>query len=191
MQSKEHAPSSPERQAEMARSAHKRSQELGEQLKQGTERYNEKESHQAAENARHEALKEAAFSKEQGREKRTHQADRHNSSHIITRDDREASFELTMEHVQKELPRSSRPFSRFIHHPTIERTSEVLGKTVFRSNAILAGGVTAFVAVLGLYFYAKYAGFSLQGSETIVAFAVGWLLGVLFDFFKAMFTGKR
>ena len=193
MHNKEHAPAptSAENHSEVIHKTHERSHELGEKLKRNPERYNDKEAHQAAESARHEAIREALFSKEQGREKRSHQADRHNTSHILTHNDREASFEQTMEHVRKELPRSTRPFSRFIHHPTVEHVSEFLGKTVARPNAILAGGITAFVVVLALYFYAKYAGFTLQGSETIVAFAVGWMLGLLFDLFKGMFARKR
>lgn len=189
--SREHAPAGPERQADISRESHERSQEHGERPKHSPGRYNEKEAHQAAENARHEAIKEAILSKEQGREKRTHQADRHNSSHVIAREDRDASFDQTMEHMRKDLPRSMRPFSKFIHNSTVERASEVLGKTLFRPNAILAGGITAFVAVLALYFYAKYAGFALRGSETIIAFAIGWALGMLFDLFKGMFTGRR
>jgi hypothetical protein len=178
---------------EIARGAHERSQELGEQLKSNPERFNKKEAHEAAETARHEALTEALFSKEQGKERRSPQADRHNAAqhHIITHDDREASFNQTMDEVRKHMPRANRSFSEFIHHPTVERISETVGKTIARPNAILAGGLTAFVAVLGLYFYAKYAGFALRGSETIIAFAIGWLLGILFDFFKTMFTGKQ
>jgi hypothetical protein len=96
-----------------------------------------------------------------------------------------------MEHVRKKLPRSTRPFSRFIHSPAVESTSDFIGKTIARPNAILAGGISAFVVVLGLYLYAKYAGFALRGSETAIAFATGWIIGILFDFFKTMITGKR
>jgi hypothetical protein len=168
---------------ESAQDAHKHSE-------RSPEHYIENEAHRTAEMARNEAIEKSRHSKVQGKEKRTHQAERHNTSHI-TAEDREASFEETMDHVRKELPRSTRGFSRFIHSPAIEAISEFLGKTIFRPDAVLAGGITAFVVVLGLYFYAKYAGFSLRGSETIIAFAVGWLLGILFDFFRAMFTGKR
>lgn len=179
--SKEQAPNRPEGYLEIPRESHERPHELVEHLQQSPERHSEKEAHQAAENARHE----------QTREKRTRQAQRHNSSHSMRREDREASFEQTMEHTRTELPRALRPLSRFIHNPTIERISDFLGRTIFRPNAVLAGGLTAFIVVLGLYFYAKYAGFALQGSETIIAFGVGWLLGLLFDLFKGMFTGKR
>jgi chromatin segregation and condensation protein Rec8/ScpA/Scc1 (kleisin family) len=189
MQSKEYEPG-PEHNAE-ALHAHEHSQELSERLRHRPERYNDNEAHQTAENARHEAFKEALLSKEQGKEKRSHQADRHNASHVITHGDREASFEQTMEHVRKDLPRSTRPFSRLIHRPAVERTSDFIGNTVARPNAILAGGISAFVVVLGLYLYAKYAGFALRGSETAIAFAAGWIIGILFDFFKTMITGKR
>jgi hypothetical protein len=174
--SKEQAPSGPEGYLETPRESHERSYKRAEPKQQSPERLSEKEAHQASENAR--------------REKRTHQARRHNASHAIGRDDREASFDETMEHTRTKLPRALRPFSRIIHNPTIEGLSEFLGETIFRPNAILAGGVTAFVVVLGLYFYAKYAGFALKGSETIIAFGIGWVAGLLFDLFKGMF-GKR
>lgn len=182
----------PERKVEVAFDAHERPQELGEKLKRNAERQNSKEAHHAAEKARNEALHEAAFSKEQGREHRTPQADRHNSSarHIITKKDREQSFNQTMTHVRKELPLSTRWFSDLIHKPKIERWSETIGNTLARPSAMLAGGLTAFVAVLGVYSYARFAGFTLQGSETIVAFGVGWLIGLLFDGIKNLFNRK-
>lgn len=186
---KEHESQTNERGVEIAHDAHERSRELGEKLKRNPERYDDKEAHQTAQEARQNALKEALFSKEQGKEKRTHQADRHNS--IITREDRDVSYDQTMERVRRELPRSTRTFSKFIHSPVIEKSSEVIGNTFARPNSILAGGISAFVIVLGLYSYARYAGFSLQGSETIAAFLIGWLLGILFDFFRVMLTGKK
>lgn len=170
--------------------AHEHPQEAGKRLQSTSERYNEKEAHQAAENARHESIQSASHSKEQGKEKRSPQADRHNESHSIGVSGRDKSFEATMDEVIKDLPRTLRPFSHFIHHPVVERASELLGRTLFRPNAVLLGGLTAFITVLCLYFYAKFAGFTLQGSETIIAFAIGWTVGIIFDFFRAMFTGK-
>jgi hypothetical protein len=191
MNSKEHEPKNVEQTAEIARGAHERSRELAEKLKQNPERYSENEAHNNAEQARHEALQEALFSKEQGKEKRTHQADRHNSSPLITKHDRDASYKQTMDRVQQELSPGARLFSKLIHRPGIEKTSEFLGNTVARPDAILAGGIASFVVVLALYSYARYAGFSLSGFETIGAFLVGWLIGLLYDFFKTMFTGKK
>jgi hypothetical protein len=34
-------------------------------------------------------------------------------------------------------------------------------------------------------------GYPLSGTETIATFIGGWGLGLIFDFFKVMITGKR
>lgn len=187
---KEHELNPPEPYAKVAPKAHEHSPELQKELKRNAERYNDKAAHHAAETARHEAIKESSLSKEQGKERRTHQAERHNKSsrHVITEKDRDSSFDETMQHVRKELPRSNRWFSDFIHQPRIESLSESIGNTVARPSAILAGSLTAFLAILSLYGYAKYAGFALQGSETIVAFILGWAIGLAFDALRKVFT---
>jgi len=96
-----------------------------------------------------------------------------------------------MTKLQEELPPVQRGFSKLIHNPAVEKTSEVVGSTVARPNAILAGAVVAFFAVLIVYLTAKHYGYILSGFETIGAFIVGWVLGILYDFFRVMITGKK
>ena len=103
---------------------------------------------------------------------------------LITQEDRKDSFKKTMETVQSQLPKSSRTFSKVIHNPTIEKVSEVTGKTVARPNAILSGSVAAFVLTLAIYTLAKINGYPLSGFETIAAFTIGWLTGMLFDYIR-------
>lgn len=103
---------------------------------------------------------------------------------LITKEDRKDSFKKTMETVQSQLPKSSRTFSKVIHNPTIEKVSEVTGKTVARPNAILSGSVAAFVLTLAIYTLAKINGYPLSGFETIAAFTIGWLTGMLFDYIR-------
>ena len=103
---------------------------------------------------------------------------------LITKEDRKDSFKKTMETVQSQLPKSSRTFSKVIHNPTIEKVSEVTGRTVARPNAILSGSVAAFVLTLAIYTLAKINGYPLSGFETIAAFTIGWLAGMLFDYIR-------
>jgi hypothetical protein len=42
-----------------------------------------------------------------------------------------------------------------------------------------------------VYVVSKYYGYALSGFETIGAFIAGWVLGILYDFFKVMITGKK
>lgn len=109
---------------------------------------------------------------------------------IITREDRKDSFKKTMETVQSQLPKSSRTFSKVIHNPTVEKVSEVTGKTIARPNAILSGSVAAFVLTLAIYTLAKINGYPLSGFETIAAFIIGWIAGMLFDYIRIGIKGS-
>lgn len=102
-----------------------------------------------------------------------------------------ASYKKTMKETQGQLSAPSRTFSKVIHNPAVEKTSEVVGSTVARPNAILAGSLTAFLFTLAIYVVAKYYGYPLSGSETIAAFILGWIVGLLVDYLRVMITGKK
>lgn len=104
---------------------------------------------------------------------------------------RSASYKQTLRNIQSEMSGPSRVFSKIIHNKTVDKTSDFIGNTVARPNAILSGAVCAFVLVFGLYTLAKYMGFALYGSETIAAFIIGWVLGVLFDLLRGVFRRRR
>jgi len=109
----------------------------------------------------------------------------------ISKKERDASYKKHMKHVQEELPAPQRAFSKIIHAPIVEKASEFLGATIARPNAILAGAVVAFFLVLAVYLIAKNLGYVLSGFETIGAFIVGWILGLIYDYFSVMITGKK
>jgi len=148
----------------------------------------------AAEKAKIEALKEAVSVERGSAEKKSKEATssparrRHG---VVNKKERDASYKQHMKHIQSELKPTARTFSKLIHNPVVEKTSEAIGGTVARPNAILSGAVVAFVLVLGVYLVAKFYGYPLSGFETIGAFIVGWVIGLLYDFFKAMITGKK
>lgn len=101
------------------------------------------------------------------------------------------SFTHTMSHIQNELSVGSRTFSKIIHNKAVEGATNALGNTIARPNAILAGAIVAFILTLLTYVVAKTIGYALSGFETIAAFIIGWLIGILYDYFKVMFTGKK
>lgn len=102
-----------------------------------------------------------------------------------------ASYKKTMKETQAQLPVASRTFSKVIHNPAVEKTSEAVGSTVARPNALLAGSFTAFLFTLAIYFIARRYGYPLSGFETIAAFILGWAVGLLFDYLRVMITGKK
>lgn len=146
----------------------------------------------SAERARVEAL-ETAISVEAGgaEKKRGGEPSPAARRGPISKKERDASYTRTMKKVQAELSGPSRTFSKVIHNKTIEKASDVAGATIARPNAIASGAIAAFLATLALYYVAKNVGYQLSGFETIGAFAVGWVIGLLFDYFRIMITGKR
>lgn len=144
--------------------------------------------------ARAEALEkaisvEAGSAEKKGKERSNAPANRRHG--VVSKKERQSSYKKHMKTLQAELPPAQRAFSKVIHNPVIEKTSEVVGATVARPNAVLAGAIVAFFAVLAVYLTAKHFGYVLSGFETIGAFIVGWVLGILYDFFKVMITGKK
>ncbi len=111
--------------------------------------------------------------------------------HTISGTQKQMAYRKIMTDVQKEMPSSSRVFSKIIHNTVVEDTSEVVDRTVARPTSILFGSFSAFVVMSGVYLLAKHNGFRLSGSEFIALFAAGWLFGLLVDFLRHMITGQK
>ena len=162
--------------------------EQNEALRENLERNVEHKSKDTIEQARNEALEQAgAIEKQQTKAKEKSPAERRGP---LSKQERDKSFNSTMNEVQSQMSPSSRQFSKFIHNKAVERASDAIGGTIARPNAILSGSVFAFVLTLIIYVIARYNGYPLSGAETIAAFAVGWVLGMVFDYFKALIGGK-
>jgi flagellar biosynthesis/type III secretory pathway protein FliH len=158
-----------------------------------TEKAKIENGEQAVENAKIEALKQAISVERGSAEKKKKESGaaagrRHG---VVSKKEQKASYTHHMKKLQEELPAVQRGFSKLIHNPAVEKSSEVIGSTIARPNAILAGAVVAFFSVLIVYLTAKHYGYVLSGFETIGAFIVGWVLGILYDFFRVMITGKK
>lgn len=189
--SPENLPSNPESSIESTESSAEQLEKLSNSPERSVE-LSPRDAEAAAERARVEAL-ETAVSVEAGGKERTKAREQNTTSHRgpVNKKQKEASFKRQIKEVQNELSPTKRAFSKVIHNKTVEKTSDILGSTVARPNAILAGSVAAFVLTLTVYVVAKNIGYRLSGFETIAAFAVGWILGILYDYLHIIITGKK
>jgi hypothetical protein len=101
------------------------------------------------------------------------------------------SFREAMEEATASMPVHQRAFSRLLHSGLLSLPIELLGRLVFRPNPLLVGAVLSFGFTLTSYLLAKNLGYDLSGFETLGAFIFGWLLGLLYDFFRAATTDKN
>ena len=169
--------------------AHDRSLEIAKSLEANKERSPEQQA-EHIENARHEAKE--VFAREAGKENK--QGGEPSGFHAVrkaTKEAKDAVYKQTMRLIRAEMTGPSRAFSKIIHAPIIERSSEVIGGTLARPNAILAGSTTALVLVICVYVLARTFGYQLSGFETIGAFLLGWVLGLTYDYVRVMALGRR
>jgi cobalamin biosynthesis Mg chelatase CobN len=180
----------PEREQPNAEALDKARQERSAELERSRERAAEKAPERSIEQSVAEA-KEAAAKAEKKAEKPVVSVEKRRDTPAQRRAKAKASYKKTMKETQDHMKPAQRTFSKVIHNPAVEKTSEAIGSTVARPNAILFGSLFAFLLTLGMYLIAKYYGYPLSGFETIAAFILGWAVGLLFDYLRVMITGKR
>lgn len=91
------------------------------------------------------------------------------------------NYQQTMHSVQRQLPTASRAFSKVIHTPAVEATSEVLERTVARPSVSVGSTWTALIVGAVFYFTARHFGYVLSGSEMLLSFVVGAVLGLVLE----------
>lgn len=104
---------------------------------------------------------------------------------------RQAVYKETLDEIRSEMNPGEKIVSSIIHNPVIEPVSDFVGATIARPNALLSGSIAAFVVVTCVYFAAKHYGYQLSGSETITAFVIGWLLGIVYDYLSSLFRHEK
>jgi hypothetical protein len=113
------------------------------------------------------------------------------SEQSLINNKRDKSYKNTLKRIQKELNATDRIFSGIIHLKLVERISDTVEYTLARPNPILIGSITAFILTLAAYMISKKIGYQLSGTETIIAFAIGWSIGLIYDYLIVLFKGKR
>lgn len=101
------------------------------------------------------------------------------------------SVKNTIKRVQSKLPPAQKAFSKVIHNQAIDAVSEVGGKTVARPSGLLYGGITSFIFSLVFLYLAKYYGYEYNFFIGILAFVIGFFLGLLIESLTSLFKKNR
>ena len=104
---------------------------------------------------------------------------------------RKLAYAETMASVQRHLPTMSRAFSKVIHNPAVEKTSEVAGATVLRPSVTLGATFTALLVGGTTYWLAKHNGYAVSGSTILLSLLVGGLFGLIVEGISKAFRPKH
>jgi hypothetical protein len=153
----------------------------------------ERSSAEKEDTARHEVERVVAEQEKKSHEKQVASpAERRRDAPLKnTKATRDALFKKEMKRLQGEMSTPERTFSKLIHNKAVEKVSEAVGSTIARPNAILYGSMFAFLLTAVVYFWAKHTGHELSGFETIGAFIIGWLAGMIVDYVRIMISGGK
>jgi hypothetical protein len=186
----ENTPNNPELTANSAESAAEQLEKLSKSPENSVE-LSPRDAEAMTERARVEALESAVSVEAGGAEKKIKRDLPKNHQGPVGKKQKAASFKRQMSEVQSQMSPTEKTFSKIIHNKAVEKTSDVVGATIARPNAILAGAVFAFIFTLAVYLIAKNIGYKLSGFETILAFCTGWIVGILYDYLRLIITGKK
>lgn len=101
-----------------------------------------------------------------------------------------SGYRDTLQQARSHMSLPAQIFSRFIHLRPIEIISDLLAMTLFRPLPLVFAAASAALLPLVIWLIAKHFGYSLSGTESIIAFIFGWLVGVIVDYTKILITGK-
>lgn len=182
--SNEKAPRSPERTLHVPSAEVKGHKErLNEQIETNAEKV--KNSSEQVDEARHEIHEHAVLASEMAPP--SNELKPHTTPQPITRAEKSKSFKTTMHHVRKNLSTPERAMSKVIHQPTIERASEIAGKTIARPSGLIGAATAGLIGLAFIFSIAKYAGFQLSGSEMPLLLLAGLVVGLLSEWvYKAL-----
>lgn len=102
--------------------------------------------------------------------------------------DHTQNYVQTLTSMQRQLPPLSRRFSKVIHTPAVEKTSEALENTVARPSVMVGATWTALLVGVIFYLTARHFDYALSGSEMIFSFVVGAVIGL---FLESLFHAVR
>lgn len=99
----------------------------------------------------------------------------------LQRELKETAYKQSLQRIQSQLKAPQRLFSKTIHNPSIERLSNVAGRTVARPSGILAGGFLALLGSNVLLYLAKHYGFKYNYLAFFLLFIGGFIAGLILE----------
>lgn len=101
------------------------------------------------------------------------------------------AFDTTMTQARSHMRPITGKLSRLAHLRPIETIGELIARTIARPNALFYGAIVALGVSCTTYAVAKYYGYQLSGSETLVGFGIGWMVGCIIDYWQLLIHGGR
>lgn len=95
---------------------------------------------------------------------------------------KDQSLKQGLKSIQRHLPAYQRPFSKFIHNPVVESTSDFVGATGARPSGIFVGGLFSLIFSVFIMIVCRYYGYEYNYLIGVAGLAGGFVLGIFLEF---------
>jgi hypothetical protein len=159
------------------------SQDVKEQLGKIAERLRENAEKESTSNERKTASVEARKSAEKlavsGKEQAPGSSEKQRQKSSAHRHEKKQTYKATIRRVEAKLPAYQRSFSKVINNDTVDKVSNVAGRTVARPSGILGAGIFAFIGMAIVTYVANKQGFRVNSGAVFMSLLlIGWLAGI-------------
>lgn len=110
---------------------------------------------------------------------------------LVNNELKDISYRRTIKKTQAKLSPTSRAFSKIVHQPTIEKVSEISGKTIARPSGILFGGIFSFIGSSFFLWAARHYGYRYNFLLFILFFVGGFFLGLAIELAIRILRAKK
>jgi hypothetical protein len=106
--------------------------------------------------------------------------EKHEAVHpvLVNRELKDMAYRRTLKRAQRHLPAPVRAFSKIVHNPIVDATSEVAGKTVARPSGVLLGGLFAFLGSSVFLWATRHYGYEYNYLMFALFFVGGYFIGL-------------
>lgn len=109
----------------------------------------------------------------------------------MQRELKDDAYRKTLERIRPKLSAPDRALSRVVHHPTVEKASEIGAKTIARPSGVMGGALGALIGSSFLLFMAKRYGFEYNYGLFFLLFLGGFGIGVVVELIIKLTTRKK
>lgn len=171
--------------------AHAEAKHNLERIKKSAEAKNEAEQQHMAEVARDKAEHEAISGKDVSVEDKKDSKASGNSGFAVEKNLKATAYKKQLERIRDHLSPTERTFSKFTHAKVVDKTSNVMAKTVARPTGILGGAVCALIGSVIALYTAKHYGFTYNYLLFLALFVGGYLIGSSIELLLWVVVGRR
>ena len=107
------------------------------------------------------------------------------------KDMKNLAYKRTLTRAQSQLSALERAFSKVVHHPVVEKVSNVGAQTVARPSGIMGGGLAAALGTGFVLFLGKTYGFTYNYLLFVLLFIAGFVLGLAVELILKISRRKK